>query len=405
MSDLDRFPLRDVRIVDFTRMLPGALATLRLADLGAQVIKVESPPEGDPQRRSRPLFGQFGAAFMALNRDKQFACLDHRTQKGRGALIKLIRSADVFVESSIPGSLKKFGLDFVSLRVEMPRLVYCSISGYGLVGEYAEHPSHGITLDARAGYLEVERDREGRAMAKAVPSGGLRHSVLHAGHAASAAICAALYAVERYGSGRHIDVSCWDSVMTADPYRGFQELNGVSASYGTDPARPTVSVFETSDRSFIAVAVPDAASWGRFCDAVGRPEFGGAFETANEHMGSKGTGFYDGIAAALKAKTVAEWEAVFVGARVACGPVQFGGQRFESDLARSRTLERTGDGNDAEPVVPTRWIGSPRWFGQLGSHAAATPAGSLGRHTQGVLEEIGLGIRDVGECGIGTSGR
>jgi alpha-methylacyl-CoA racemase len=155
-NDRQRLPLHGIRVLDLTRLLPGALATLQLADLGADVIKLEVPPRGDYQRQSPPHLNGVSAAYTALNRDKRSVCIDYRNPRGLAAFHALLSTADVFVESAIPGSLHKYGLDFPALTQRNPRFVYCSISGFGQDGAWARRPAHGVTLDAAAGFLEID---------------------------------------------------------------------------------------------------------------------------------------------------------------------------------------------------------------------------------------------------------
>jgi crotonobetainyl-CoA:carnitine CoA-transferase CaiB-like acyl-CoA transferase len=394
-----RLPLDGVRVIDLTRLLPGALATLLLADMGADVIKLEIPPAGDYQRSSAPAFRGTGAAFTALNRDKRSVCLDYRTPDGLRAVHRLVDTADVLIESALPGSLRSRALDFDSLHARLPRLVYCSLSGFGQTGALASHPAHGTTLDALSGYLEVQRAPAGETIAAPVPRGRLRHSVLHAGHTAATAICAALYSAATTGSGVHIDVSCWDSAMAADPFRGFQELNGLSAGYGTSAARPAISVFETAGGGHLVVAAPEQAFWKSFCEVIGRPDLVSASQREYVDIDGRQVRVYDEIARVIAKRPLWEWEAALVAAKVPSAPV-LAGNRFESEHAVSRDLVRTEEHMaraDGLQQGPARWVGSAVRFGSQRGRDWARQAPAIGADTVEVLTALGFSNAEIAE--------
>jgi alpha-methylacyl-CoA racemase len=392
-----RLPLDGVRVIDITRLLPGALATLLLADMGADVIKLEIPPAGDYQRSSAPAFRGTGAAFTALNRDKRSVCLDYRTPDGLRAVHRLVDTADVIIESALPGSLRSRALDFDSLHARLPRLVYCSLSGLGQTGVLSSHPAHGTTLDALSGYLEVQRAPAGETIAVPVPCGGLRHSVLHAGHTAAMAICAALYSAAMTGSGVHIDASCWDSAMAADPFRGFQELNGLSAEYGTSAARPAISVFETADGGHVAVAAPERTFWESFCEVIGRPDLVSASQREYVDIDGRKARVYDEIARVIAKRPLSDWEAALVAAKVPSAPA-LTANRFESEHAVSRDLVRTEEHTpraDGLQQGLTRWVGSAVRFGSQRGRDRARQAPAMGADTVEVLTELGFGDAEI----------
>ena len=398
-ADHPGLPLHGVRVVDASRMLPGALATLLLADLGADVVKLEMPPRGDHQRDSAPAFGDVGAAFAALNRDKRSVCLDYRTPAGLAAVHRLLDTADVFVENAIPGALRARGLDYGTLHARLPRLVYCSLSAFGQSGPFAARPGHGVTIDAEAGQVEVVDGPQGALLVAAMPGGGLRPSVLHAGHLAAMAVCAALRAVAVDGRGSHVDAACWDAAAAADPYRAFQDLNGVVAAYGTAPARPSLSVFATADGRRLVVAAPDAASWRRWCALLDRPDLEHAAGTEWVERSGRAVRVYDELAAAVARRPLAEWAARLTAERVAFGVVE-GRDRFESALARSRDIVRTAAAERpvADPAEGVRWVGAAASFDGRRGRVDARPAPRLGADTVDLLAEVGMSRDEIAEA-------
>jgi alpha-methylacyl-CoA racemase len=397
VNDRQRLPLHGIRVLDLTRLLPGALATLQLADLGADVVKLEVPPRGDYQRQMSPHLNGVSAAYTALNRDKRSVRIDYRNPRGLAAFHALLSTANVFVESAAPGSLRKYGLDFPALTQRNPRLVYCSISGFGQDGAWARRPAHGVTLDAAAGLLEIDELLE-RPLGLPVAAGGLRHSVLHTGYIAAMSICAALVDAARSGAGTHIDISCWEAALMSDPYRAFQDLNGFRAESASTPQRPATATYRTSDGREIVLAAVEPPFWTALCKTIGRPNLCNADGSPPTSLSP--LQIYDQIAAVLANQTLAYWTDAFEDARVPFAPVLTGAARFSTDHATSRGLVREQQHTDtADPptVNRLRWTSASAKFGDTRGRPYVTAAPTLGQHTAEVLCEAGLSPRHVAE--------
>jgi alpha-methylacyl-CoA racemase len=263
--------LRGVRVVDLSQYIPGPYASLMLADLGADVLKVE-PPAGDPMRRYGPI-GPSGisAFYTVLNGGKRILCLDLKSDTGRQAALSLIRAADILIESYRPGVMDRLGLGYKTLRHENPALVHCAISNFGQEGPYATKGGHDLNCMALGGGL--------------IASGTLEHPVMSTPPVADfasalqavASVTAALLASRATGVGAFIDLSmtdtvlAWQSCFLTDslwrgglPMRASREDSGGVASY---------NIYRTSDGRFITIAADEDKFWANFCRAVGRDEW------------------------------------------------------------------------------------------------------------------------------------
>jgi alpha-methylacyl-CoA racemase len=262
-------PLEGVRVLDLTRLLPGPLATLALADLGARVDKIEDPGAGDYLRHMPPQRDGINGAFLALNRDKRAGVLDLKNPAGAHALLRLARSYDVLIESFRPGVLARLGLSYERLLEANPRLIVCAITGYGQSGPLVDRAGHDLNYLARAGVLGVTGPADGPPAV----SGAQMADVAGGSLWAVSAITAALYARERTGVGRVVDVSMCEGAMPLaafaygavlaekkSPPRGEHFLDGGIAPYST---------YRCEDGGFVALAALEPKFWTKFCRAVG----------------------------------------------------------------------------------------------------------------------------------------
>src|SRR5881275_3277226 len=202
MTEIDK-PLDGIRVLDLTRLLPGAFCTMLLADMGADVIKVEEPETGDYMRWTPPLVDGQSALFNAINRNKRSVTLNLRTDAGRELLLRLVEGADVLVEGNRPGVMERLGIGWDVLHARNPRVVMCSITGYGQDGPYASRAGHDLNYMATAGGLGLNGTRDGPPVPLSVQVADIGGG----GLAPAVRILAALVGVERGSEGRWIDVS------------------------------------------------------------------------------------------------------------------------------------------------------------------------------------------------------
>jgi alpha-methylacyl-CoA racemase len=379
-------PLAGVRVLDLTRLLPGPFATLVLADLGADVVRVEDPSGGDWLRHLPPVHGEQSLAFHALNRNKRSVALDLRAPAGAAAFRRLARRADAVIESFRPGVLDRLGVGFEALRAENPRIVLCSISGYGQDGPYAGRAGHDLDYCAIAGALAANGPPE-RPLALGVQVADLAGG----SWPAAAGTLAALLRARGTGEGAHVDVSMTEGAlaMLAMPLgiawargtpiaRGREMLTGGAACYG---------VYRTKDGRFAALGALEPKFFAGFCEAVGRPEL------AERQLDGGGEGPRAEIEAIFASRTRAEWIAFAAEHDVCVAPVLEGDEPRQDPQLRARgafvEVPAPGEGR-AMPAVATP-------IRVRGEAAPLRPAPRLGEHTTAVLSEAGFTEREIEE--------
>ncbi|KPH62345.1 CoA transferase [Novosphingobium sp. ST904] len=262
-------PLAGVRVIDFTRVLAGPAASLALADMGAEVFKIEPPGTGDETRSFPPLRDGESHYYLAVNRGKQSIVVDLKTEEGLALVRDLAAKCDVLVENYRPGVMERLGLGYDTMKAINPRLIYCSISGYGQTGPLKDRPSFDIVLQAMSGALSMNGEPDGLPTKLGIPLGDLVGGIN-----GPIGILSALYERERTGVGRHIDVSLMDGLIGMLGY-----IAQLSFFNGTDPNRvgsqhPNLvpyGIFPAREGS-IVVACLTPGFWSRICRSIDRPE-------------------------------------------------------------------------------------------------------------------------------------
>ena len=375
-------PLAGVRVLDLTRLIPGALATRKLADLGAEVVKVEEPGRGDYLRNIPPLISGEGLMHRVLNRGKKSVALDYRTGEGRATLDRLALAADVLVEVSRPGRLAGFGIDLADLRRRHPRLVVCSVTAYGQTGPLASLPAHGMNVDAYAGWVTTEphegRDRiaTGIFTSVAVELGGIN---------AALGILAALLQARTTGQGAWIDASCWDAAVEATRLRLAHIVATGADLFDVRELGPLYDMYRTADGHLVLLGALEQKFWEAFCRAIDRADLAGRWRG-----GAAAVQFEDDataraeLTAIFATKTAAQWSDLFVawavpGAEILHPAEVLGHPQF---AARGLIDDDGPGGADPVPAIldPLRWIDDDARPGTGGP-----PSPALGQHTGEVL--------------------
>jgi alpha-methylacyl-CoA racemase len=282
-------PLRDIRVLDLTRHLPGPWCTMTLADLGADVIKIERPVTGDTVRHAAPAYEgngtRVGAYFCNVNRNKRSLALDLKRDADREQLLALAQDSDVVVENFRSGTADRLGIGYESMRSRNARIVYCAITGYGQAGPLAQMPGHDLNIAGLCGMLQMERDH--------VP---VMPNVLMGDYAgataALSAILAGLLAARVQGRGSYIDVamldalSSWSSVHMAQVFaRSGHGHAGRVEGWG---GNPRYNLYRTRDSRYVTVSLLEKALWLRFCRAFGREDLFNPDESEADRLTAHG---------------------------------------------------------------------------------------------------------------------
>jgi crotonobetainyl-CoA:carnitine CoA-transferase CaiB-like acyl-CoA transferase len=358
--------LRGIRVLDLTRMLAGPYATMLLADLGAEVIKVEEPA-GDPIRRMGPPFEADGRAayFMAVNRNKKSVVLDLRKEGDRGRFLELVKTADVVIDNFRAGVIERLGVTAGVLRAARPDLVTCSMSAFGSDGPYRDLPAFDLVVQAMGGGMSVTGEPGGRPTRAGIPIGDLAAGVF-----AAFAVCAALVQRDRSGRGEHIDLALLDVQVSLLTYIAQYYLTDgrVPGPLGTGHQSVVpYQAFPTSD-GYVVVAVFVDNFWAPLCRVLGAPELVERYPDNASRVASR-----DELVPILEARflqqSTEEWVRELWAAGVPSGPVN----TVDRVLGDPQVLHRRMVVSDGE----RRLIGNPV---KTGSEGRFTPAPELGAH-------------------------
>jgi crotonobetainyl-CoA:carnitine CoA-transferase CaiB-like acyl-CoA transferase len=374
--------LSGVRVVDLTTSIAGPYASLLLADMGADVVKIERPGAGDDSRAWGPPFLDGESLwFLSVNRNKQSVTLDYTGEAGRKVLHDLVRRADVVIVNLVARVQKKLRVDYASLKAIKPDLVYVSLSGFGLTGERKDFPCYDLIAEGYSGVMDLTGEAENPPQKVGTPAADLI-----AGMDAAYAALAALFNRERSGTGHEIDISMIDSMTRfmaprIVPYLGSGEVP--TRTGARDSVIAVYQVFETKDDP-LTLGLGNDAIWKRFWEAVGRPEAGtDARYATNKDRRAARDEIVGQIQELLRTRCRDEWLKVFVTAKVPAGPVNRVDQ-LSSDpelVARGLFYADTANGRR----IPQVGIG----IGVDGSSASyRTPPPRLGEHTDEVLRAL-----------------
>jgi crotonobetainyl-CoA:carnitine CoA-transferase CaiB-like acyl-CoA transferase len=364
--------LDGVRVLDLSRVLAGPWATQNLADLGADVIKVEKPGAGDDTRSWGPPFLQTpdgargdAAYFLAANRNKRSITVDFTQSEGAALLRDLVPKCQVLVENFKTGGLKKYGLDYASLKALNPALVYCSITGFGQDGPYANRAGYDYLIQAMGGLMSITGQPDGAPGAEPMKV-GVAVADLFTGMYATTAILAALRHAERTGEGQHLDIALLDCQLAMLANQAMNYFVGGTAPMRLGNAHPNITpyqVFPTRD-GHLVLAVGNDGQFKAFCAASGLDALctDDRFATNAARVANR-EALIPAVAQAMTAKTTAQWITALEAAGVPCGPINTIDQAFADPhvLARAAAQHLTRkDGVDVTLVAsPLRLSATP----------------------------------------------
>jgi crotonobetainyl-CoA:carnitine CoA-transferase CaiB-like acyl-CoA transferase len=374
-------PLTGRRILDLSRVLAGPLATQTLADLGADVVKVERPGIGDDTRHWGPPFaGDDAAYFLSLNRNKRSITVDLRSPEGVAQGRGLAASSDVLIENFRPGLMRELGLDLDELRAEVPTLVTCSLTAFADDAPEASRPGYDIIVQALSGLMGVTGEPDGEP----VKTGVAVLDVI-AGLYAATGILAALDERGRTGRGRHVSVALFDAAVAAMVNQAANVLIGGVVPRPMGTAHPNISpyqAFHAADRPFIVAAGNDRL-FRRTCDVVGHPEWADDPRFATNEVRVRNRGALIGLLEeAFATRPAEEWLAALEGAAVPCAPIRAMDEVFRSPEGAGAVEELDDRGRG----TTLRLVRNPiRLDGQVLPTRLLPPR--LGEHTAELLEE------------------
>ena len=378
-------PLQGVRVLDLSRVLAGPYCTMVLGDLGADVIKVE-PPEGDETRGWGPPFAEGESAYyLCVNRNKRGIVINLKTDEGKKILRDLALQSDVLVENFRPGTLKKFGLDFETLHELNPKLIYCSITGFGQTGSMKDKPGYDFMIQALGGLMSITGEPDGEPMKT-----GVAVVDLFAGQNAIIAILAALQARTLTGRGQQLDIALFDSQLgwLANVASNYLISGKLPKRHGNAHANivPYQS-FQASDWWF-AIAVGNDRQFARLCDLIGKPEFAAdeKFATNSARVQNRAE-LIPLLIDIFKTASVSDWLARLDVAEIPCGPIQ----NFEQVFSMPVVGEREMLVKMEHPTIgKLPLVGSPLKMSDTPVEFRLPPP-LMGEHTEEVLRELGWG--------------
>lgn len=383
-------PLDGLKVIDFTRVLAGPFSTMLLADMGADVIKIENPKGGDDSRAFGPFKNGLSAYYVSLNRSKRSVTLNLKEERVKEILKKMIGKADILVENFKPGTMKKLGLDYESLKEINPGLIYASSSGFGQTGPYSSRAAYDLILQGMSGFMSIT----GFDAAQPVKAGSSIADVF-AGVFTTVGILAALEHRRKTGQGQHVDVAMLDCMIAT--------LENAVATYDCTKKAPLpignvhrsispFASFPTAD-GLVNVCAGNDELWSKFCETVGMKEY----ITDERFVNNKGRVENFGelskiIAEHTIKRSTAEWMEALDAVKVPCGPIMNIEQVVNDPQVKARNmiveLDHGQAGKFMVPGVPIRFSETPA------SIKSIAPA--LGEHNFEVLgEELGLSREEV----------
>jgi crotonobetainyl-CoA:carnitine CoA-transferase CaiB-like acyl-CoA transferase len=378
-------PLEGLRVVDLTRVLSGPFCTMQLGDLGAEVIKVERPVEGDDTRAFAPPYqGDEAAYFLSVNRNKKSITLDMKSERGREVLWRLIDTSDVLVENFRPGAMDRLGFGYAAVSARRPAMVYCSISGFGNSGLMKDRPGYDVIVQGEAGIQDITGPADG-----APYKVGTSIADLVSGLNGSQGILAALYASKVTGRGQHVSISMYESVASLLSFNASIYFATGESPKRRGNAHATIVPYETFEASdgWISLGVANDELWKRFCGLVERPELSNdpRFAKAADRVRNREI-LVPIVKDIIKQRKRDEWLPLMDAAGIPSGGIRTVGEVCESELLKSRDMiaemPHAGKG-----VGVVKNIKNPM-------HLSATPLDTytapprLGEHTREILTSL-----------------
>jgi len=404
MATSNQGALAGIKVLDLSRVLAGPWCTQILADLGADVVKIEKPVTGDDTRHWGPPFlkdadgndTEQAAYYASCNRNKRSVTIDMSKAEGQALIRRMAADSDILVENFKVGGLKQYGLDYASLKAVNPRLIYCSVTGFGQDGPYAERAGYDLLIQASTGMMSITGKGDNE------PGGGpVRVGValtdLFTGVYASTAILAALQVRHSTGAGQHIDMSLLDVGMAilANQASGFLNTGKVPQRQGnTHPSLAPYQDFPTADGAML-LAIGNDGQFARFCEAAGKPEWAQDERfVRNTSRVKHREALIPAMEAVTRTRKTADWITLLEDKAVPCGPINDIGQAFEDPQVKARGLAISLPRNAGDGIARIAGVASPLRLADTPPVLKHAPP-ALGQHTFEVLNEIGLASHEI----------
>lgn len=383
-------PLDGIKVIDLTRVLAGPFATMILGDLGAEVIKIEQPGTGDESRNFGPFKNGFSLYFMSVNRGKRSVTLNLKSDRGKAIFKQLVQQNDILVENFRPGTMKKLGLDYGTLAVEYPQLIYAACSGFGQTGPYAEKGAYDMIIQGMGGIISITGEPDGSPVRV-----GTSISDITAALFTTIGILSALHHRNITGKGQFVDVAMMDSLVTVLEnaiVRYFATGDNPQPLGSRHPAITPFEAFKSSD-GHIIIAIGNDVLWSKFCEYVDKKDL---ITDARFNTNNKRTDNHDELQPILSEimcqRTTDEWIEALENIGVPCGPINTIDKVVNHPQIEAREMitkvvhEITG--TVQVPGIPIKMSDTP---GKV-----ETPAPSLGQHTDEVMQnELKLSVNEV----------
>ncbi|MDP7035323.1 MAG: CoA transferase [Planctomycetota bacterium] len=377
--------LEGIRVVDLTRILAGPFATMRLADLGADIIKIERPGVGDDTRAWGPPFiGDWSTYFLSVNRGKRSLTLNLKDPRGIEILETLIRGADVIISNFRPGTMEKLGIDYARCRQINSRIIYAIVSGYGDSPDQRGNPSYDVIVQGESGVMDLTGLPE-----HSPTKVGISLADEVAGMLAVEGILAALFSRERTGKGQKVDVALMDGMLSLLSYQGQSFFATGESPRRRGNAHPSIVPYETfpTEDGYLNIGVGNEKLWSHFCQVLGRADWvdNADFRTNTDRVLNRAR-LVELIQGVLKERPTEYWLGEFKSAGIPCGKIQTVAEALSDPDREKRGIVTEVPGPEGTPLP---MVGCPVFFEQ-GASNSLLPAPELGAHTDEILGEIGL---------------
>lgn len=388
-------PLEGLRVVELTHVMAGPTCGLMLADMGADVIKIERPPDGDTQRFDtidEDNIGGEAASFMMVNRNKRGLAIDLKTARGKAVLQRLLKQSDVLVQNFRPGTLERLGFGYDDLKTDFPRLIYCSLSGFGITGPYGQRGGFDLVAQAMSGLMSITGEGPDRPPLKC----GAPITDIGCGILAAMGILAAVFHRERTGEGQFVDTSLLEAGISMTYWQSALAFASGHTPHALGTAHPLYAPYQavqTKD-GWLALGAANETNWRRLLEVLGLQELANdaQFSTVSARMAHRQE-LEAVLTEKFRQKSSAQWEQTLQEAGIPAGPVLTVNEMHRHPQVRAREMVRTVEHRRAGSVetlgCPVKFSATPthRWSG----------APLLGEHTREILTSLAYSEAEIEE--------